>query len=118
MGQGHPRRAHQGGMIVQQRIGALIRAYEEQGAHRTGTEVDLASAEWLAGEVRGIGLNATLEAFALRRVDPVGASVAVNGRVIDGLPLFDGGFTDASGMSGAFGPLGGGAVIGLADCVP
>ena len=54
MGQGDPGRQHQGGVIrifhnlpipeversVQQRIGAVIRAYEEQGFHRTGTEVD------------------------------------------------------------------------------
>jgi hypothetical protein len=29
---------------VQQRIGALIRAYDEQGFHRTGTAVDQAAA--------------------------------------------------------------------------
>ena len=37
---------------MQQRIGAVIRAYEEQGFHRTATTVDLTSADWLADEVR------------------------------------------------------------------
>jgi hypothetical protein len=45
---------------VQQRIGAIVRAYEEQGDHRTGTDVDRFSGEWLAAEVRGIGLEPVL----------------------------------------------------------
>jgi hypothetical protein len=34
------------------RVAAILQAYDGQGDHRTGTEVDAASAEWLAGEVR------------------------------------------------------------------
>jgi hypothetical protein len=52
---------------VQQRIGAIIGAYAEQGFHRTGTAVDLKSGEWLADEVRGIGLEPELEGFTLSR---------------------------------------------------
>jgi hypothetical protein len=41
MGQGDPVRQYPGGLsAVQQRIGRLIRAYEAQGFHRTGTAVD------------------------------------------------------------------------------
>ena len=56
---------------MQQRIGTVIRAYEEQGFHRTGTAVDRISGDWLANEVRQIGLEPVLEEFSLSRVDPV-----------------------------------------------
>ena len=88
---------------VQRRIGTVIRAYEEQGFHRTGTEVDRISGDWLANEVRQIGLEPAREEFSLSRVDPVGASLVVNGRKIEGLPLFDGGFTDPAGIAGQLG---------------
>ena len=95
---------------MQQRIGALIRAYEAQGFHRTGTGVDRTSADWLANAVRHIGVEPTLEAFPLSRVDPVRATLAVGGRTIEGLPLFDGGFTGPGGISGVLGELGSGDV--------
>ena len=103
---------------MQQRIGAIIRAYEEQGFHRTGTTVDRMSAEWLADEIRKIGAEPQLEAFSLSRVDLVNASLAVDDRTIDGLPLFDGGFTDAAGIAGSLGPLGSDAAIGLTETAP
>jgi hypothetical protein len=103
---------------VQQRIGAVIRAYESQGFHRTGTDVDKASGDWLANEVRQIGLEPVAEEFSLSRVDPVRASLVVNGRTIEGLPLFDGSFTDAAGVAGTLGSLGTEAPIGLAEIAP
>src|SRR5215217_7245832 len=118
MGQSDSGREHQSGMSpvkidkrsntplersVQQRISAVIRAYEEQGFHRTGTDVDRRSGDWLANEVREVGLEPALEEFSLSRVDPVGASLVVNDRTIEGLPLFDGGFTSAAGISGVLG---------------
>ena len=118
MGQGDPRRQHQGGLSVQRRIGALIRAYEDQGYHRTGTAVDRSSAEWLANEIRQLGLAPALEEFPLSRVDPVSASLVVDGRTIEGLPLFDGGFTCAAGISGSLGALNSDAPIGLCDSPP
>ncbi len=54
-----------------QRIANVIREYEAQGFHRTGTNVDNASGDWLAEEVGRAGVRATLEPFALDRVDPV-----------------------------------------------
>ena len=103
---------------VHQRIGAVIRAYEEQGFHRTGTDVDRLSGEWLANEVRRIGLEPALEDFPLGRVDPVGASLEVNGRSIAGLPFFDGAFTNPAGISGPLGTLDSDASIGLAESPP
>lgn len=103
---------------MQHGIGAIIRAYEEQGDHRTGTDVDTASAHWLANEVSRIGLEPVLEEFTLSRVDPVRATLTVNGRTIEGLPLFDGGFTGAAGVTGPLGPLGSEAPIGFAEIAP
>jgi hypothetical protein len=103
---------------VQQRIRDLIRAYESQGFHRTGTAVDETSGDWLANEVRQIGLEPTREEFTLSRVDIVGASLTVEGRAIEGLPLFDGGFTGATGIAGALGTLGSDAPIGLTEIAP
>jgi len=103
---------------VQRRIGTVIRAYEEQGLHRTGTAIDRTSADWLANEVRQIGLHPVLEEFSLSRVDPVEASITVNGRKIEGLPLFDGGFTSPDGITGSLGGLNSDASIGLAEVAP
>ena len=103
---------------MQQRIGAVIRAYETQGFHRTGTDVDRTSGDWLANEVRRIDLAPMLEEFALSRVDPVVATIAVNDRRIDGLPLFDGTFTSPAGIAGTLGSLDSDAPIGLAEIAP
>ena len=92
---------------VQRRIGTVIRAYEEQGFHRTGTAVDQASRDWLANEVRQIGLEPALEEYSLSRVDPVASSFVVNDRKIEGLPLFDGAFTSSAGIAGSLGNLDG-----------
>jgi hypothetical protein len=103
---------------VQDRLGTVIRAFDEQGFHRTGTVVDRKSGDWLANEVRQIGLEPVLEEFSLSRVDPLHASLEVNGRRIEGLPLFDGGFTDAAGVVGKIGNLNSDAAIGLTGIPP
>jgi hypothetical protein len=103
---------------LQQRIADVIRTYEEQGWHRTGTTVDHISGDWLANEVRELGLAPMREEFSLSRVDPVSASVVVNGRKIEGLPFFDGGFTTAAGVRGRLGTLESEAPIGLTDIPP
>jgi hypothetical protein len=103
---------------VQGRIGTVVRAYEGQGFHRTGTAVDQVSGDWLANEVRQIGLVPVHEEFSLSRVDPVDASLVVNDRKIEGLPLFDGAFTSSAGIAGSLGNLNSDASIGLAEIPP
>jgi hypothetical protein len=103
---------------MQQRIGDFIHAYENQGFHRTGTDVDRTSGDWLASEVRRIGLEPMFEEFSLSRVDPLDASLVVDGRRIEGLPLFDGGFTGPAGIEGRLGSLGSDAPIGFAEFAP
>ncbi len=102
----------------EKRIADVIRAYEQQGIHRTATEVDRKSGEWLMGEVRKAGLKPGRENFTISRVDPVMCSLSANGRKVEGLPLFDGGFTDAAGVKGRLGALGSAAEIGVTEIAP
>jgi hypothetical protein len=103
---------------AQRRIAKIIQSFGEQGIHRTGTEVDRVSGDWLMAQVREAGLEPAREVFELSRVDPVAASVSAAGRRVEGLPLFDGAFTAAEGVRGRLGPLGSSAEIGLAEAPP
>lgn len=96
----------------------IIREFDAQGSHRTGTEVDAASAEWLAALVRDIGFVPELEAFSLDRVVPGPAFVRVGGKKIDGLPLFDASFTPERGIEGIIGEVGSDSPIGLVEVRP
>ena len=95
------------------RIGMAVEAFDAQGWHRTGTDVDAASGKWLAAEIERIGLRADLEVFDLSRIVIEKASVETNGRIIEGLPAFDGGFTESAGVSGRLGAAGSDAEIGV-----
>src|SRR5690348_9873607 len=96
---------------LEQRIAAVIQAYDAQGNHRTGTEVDKVSAEWLANELRYLGAEPSLEAFTFSRIDPQSCYLRVAGRRIDSLPLFDAGFSGSEGVHGRLGHLGSDAEI-------
>jgi hypothetical protein len=100
---------------VERRIATVIREYEAQGFHRTGTWVDNASGEWLCEQVRKAGLSPVQESFQLDRVDLRENVLIVGGRRIEGVPLFDGAFTDSQGVRGRFGSLQTGSEIGLTD---
>jgi hypothetical protein len=97
------------------RIAAVVAAYGAQGFHRTGTPVDRASSDWLAEQVRQIGLAPAQESFALSRVDPIRCELTAGDRRIDGLPLFDGAFTGAQGIRGRLGAATTDADIALVD---
>lgn len=103
---------------LEQRVATVIQAYDGQGNHRTGTEVDRQSGEWLAEEVRRLGVKPSLEPFTLNRVDPQSCYLRVGNRRIDGVPLFDAGFTDNQGVRGRLGLLGSDAAIALVEIGP
>jgi hypothetical protein len=105
-------------MELEERLGAVVEAYDAQGNHRTATPVDNASAEWLALETRRAGVEPLLESFSLSRVDPVSCHLRVGEWRIDGVPLFDGDFTDPNGIQGRLGPLGSDAEIGVLETEP
>ncbi|MXY78945.1 MAG: Zn-dependent exopeptidase M28 [Chloroflexi bacterium] len=92
---------------MRDQIESDIRGWDAIHDHRTGTAGDAATTEWLAGLVRGAGAEPHVDAFPFERRAPRECSVTVDGRTAPGLPLFDGGLTDAAGLSG---PL-----TGLAD---
>lgn len=100
---------------LEQRVASVLQAFDSQGNHRTGTAVDKQSAEWLTREVRRLGIEPSLEPFTLSRVDPQLTYVRIETRRIDGIPMFDSGFTGADGVTGGLGPLASDAEIGLAE---
>lgn len=100
------------------RIRRIIEAFEKQGFHRTATDVDRASGDWLCREVEQAGLTPVREAFSIDRVDLVDTALVVDGRRIDGVPLFDAAFTAAEGVTGRLGPIDGDTDIALTAAAP
>ena len=72
----------------------------------------------MLARARATGASASLEPFELSRVDPVAAFAQIDGRRIDGLPMFDGAFTAAAGVSGRIGPIDGDQPIGWTRIAP
>ena len=98
---------------LERRVARIVRDYDSQGDHRTGSDVDCASARWLVAQAHDLGANATLEEFGMQRVDPLSCFVRIGDRRVEGVPLFDAGFTDAQGIAGTLGPLGSPARIAV-----
>jgi hypothetical protein len=103
---------------LEQRLGSVVEAYDSQGIHRAGTDVDHRSAEWLLRCARHLGVEAALEPFALNRVDPQPSFLRVADRRIEGVPLVDAAFTGADGVRGRLGALGSDADIAVAETEP
>ncbi len=82
------------------RLSRVIEQYDAQGVHRTGTDVDMECARWLAEEGRRAGAETKLVSFPFSRIDPGRTELAVGDRRVEGLPLFDGAFTDEEGVEG------------------
>ena len=100
------------------RAATLVREFEAQGDHRTATAVDNASGDWLFEQVKTIGLIPAREPWSINRVDPLGSGLTIGTRHLEGLPLFDCAWTDAKGITGALGPLGSDAPIGIGEAAP
>ena len=103
---------------IERRAADTIRAYSAEGHHRTATAVDRASADALLARARATGAPASLEPFALSRVDTAAAYVQIQGQRIEGLPMFDGAFTDGDGVSGRIGPIDGDQPIAWTRIAP
>jgi hypothetical protein len=91
-------------------------AYDRFGERRTGGEGDAAAAAWLRTLAAGTGAATQLVPVGFRRFIPGAAWLEADGQRIEGLPLFDGGLTE--GLTGAIGPLGSAAPIGVAAMEP
>ena len=81
-------------------IAADIRGWDAIDDHRTGTAGDQRTAAWLAGRVQEAGPTPQQDGFDLKRWVLRECSVAANGRVAEGVPLFDGGTTGPDGVTG------------------
>jgi hypothetical protein len=103
---------------LEQQVASILQAYDAQGNHRTATEIDNASADWLANQARQNGVEVSLEPFPVSRVDPQSCYLRVGARRIDSVPVFDAGFSGPEGVRGRLGPLGSNAEIGLAESEP
>jgi hypothetical protein len=85
------------------RAATWLRAWDQQGVHRTGTAGDNAGADWLAREAAALGATVAIETFALSRVDPVECWIECGGQQIEGVPVFDSPPTSADGIRGPLG---------------
>ena len=95
-----------------------LRAWDQQGLHRTGTAGDEAGAAWLAHEATALGAQVGSEAFTLDRLDPVAAWLELDGRRIEAVPVFDAPSSGPEGVRGTLGAVGSDAAIGVAELSP
>lgn len=103
---------------MKDRVADIIREYSEQGEHRTGTDGDLASAQWMGERIQALGLIAANESFDFKRVDVKTARLTIGDAMIEGVPLYDCAYTDANGVSGILGPINSQAEIGVVTAYP
>ena len=81
------------------RVGPDIEGWDAFPEHRTGTSGDLATAQWLADAIRAAGAEPGLDVFPFRRRVLRECAVEAAGRRAEGVPLFDGGLTDETGIT-------------------
>jgi len=96
-----------------ERLADTIRMYQLHGNHRTATEVDTESGQWLAGEASRIGAEVTRRPFALDRIVLDASYVEAAGVRREAVPFFDGTFTSPAGSTGRVGAPDSGAPIAL-----
>ncbi len=77
-----------------------VRAYESFGVHRTGWPGDDRTVAWLREELAAAGLDTELQRFAFPRVEHRTARISWRGDFVDGVPMYDGGFTPYGGIGG------------------
>jgi hypothetical protein len=83
----------------------VIREYNAEGFHRTASAVDRSSADRLLVRMRGAVAGPRLEPFDVSRVDLNTAFFEIDRHRIEGLPMYDGAFTDPQGVRGALGGI-------------
>ncbi|MFC3052166.1 hypothetical protein [Kordiimonas pumila] len=103
---------------LRQRVSDIIQEYSEQGIHRTGTETDGVSADWLKARISELGVEPAETAFPFKRVEVKSALVRIAGQDMQGVPLYDCGYTDEKGITGSIGMLGSDADIGVVMISP
>src|SRR5579883_2231239 len=100
------------------RAARWLTAWDEHDSHRTGTGGDAQGAAWLTREITALRGAQTIEAFTFDRLEPVTCYLDIDGTKIPGVPVFDAPTTDAHGVSGHVGAVGGAGEIAAAEVSP
>ena len=108
---------------AQDRAARWLQAWDGSGIHRTATAGDCRGAAWLAEAAQSLGANVSganvsVEEFTLDRLDPMSAHLEFDDTRIEGVPVFDAPATGTDGITGALGPAGSAAAIGVAELSP
>ena len=88
---------------LEQRVATILETYDQQGIHRTGTIGDTENAHYLAEQIKAAGQKPLLTKFRHLRVDPIQSELQIGNQTIQGIPFFDGTFTDKNGVRGRMG---------------
>ena len=114
------------GSALRRQAAEDIQGWDAIAEHRTGTDSDLQTAEWLAEAARREGTAPGLAAFPLARWTLRRCVVEIGAKVVAGVPMFDGATTGPEGVAaplsllpatggiglGAVGPAAGGSANG------
>ncbi len=103
---------------MRQRIERDIKSWDAIADHRTGTQGASRTAAWLAAEVSECGLEPKIDWFPFERRVLQACFVEAGKHRADGVPLFDGGYTDEMGVSDFLGSVDSEAAIGLTEFSP
>lgn len=96
-----------------ERVAEIIQEYDQQGIHRTGTEVDSVNAQWLSRRIKELGLQPNLKGFDFKRLQIQEASVTIKDNNFEGVPLYDSITEDEVIIKGNLGSLSNKATIGV-----
>jgi len=80
-------------------------AYYNLGEHRTATESDLRTSQWLLEQLRGVGLKATTQPFSLRQFFVHQTKLTIGDRSLRALPLWFPRSTGPEPIGGTLAPL-------------
>jgi hypothetical protein len=81
-------------------VQGLLASWDALGWQWTGTDPERAGADWLARVLSETGLDVAVERYPFQRVEVAQCRVESGAHHAPGLPLFDGGATDAAGVTG------------------
>lgn len=98
---------------LRQQIATDIQGWDAIADHRTGTEGDRDTADWLVGAARRAGASPALDAFPLARWALRRCTVEIGAVEVSGVPMFDGAASEPAGVAAPLSPLPAAGGIGL-----
>ncbi|MCZ6888184.1 MAG: hypothetical protein O7H39_06785, partial [Gammaproteobacteria bacterium] len=95
---------HQTNML--DRMERDIREWDAIQDHRTGSQGDHQTAQWLAECIRSAGAEPNIDSFPFTRRVLHDCFISADGHRAEGVPLYDAGTTGAPGLTAPLRPLG------------